>query len=60
MKVVNNYNIKDLREKLDRCKNPYIFKVNNKLVKIGFSDNNRTADDALTCVLKNLYRWFFY
>ena len=91
---MNNYNIKDLREKLDRCKNmdlndvslddvdeissikidkrkpsnqrildflskiknPYIFKVNNKLVKIGFSDNNRTADDALTCVLKNLYR----
>ena len=91
---MNNYNIKDLREKLDRCKNmdlndvslddvdeissikidkrkpsnqrildflskiknPYIFKVNNKLVKIGFSDNNRTADDALTCVLKNLCR----
>ena len=91
---MNNYNIKDLREKLDRCKNinlndvslddvdeissikidkrkssnerildflsktknPYIFKVNNKFVKIGFSDNNRTADDALTCVLKNLYR----
>lgn len=91
---MNNYNIKDLREKLDRCKNmdlsdvslddvdeissikidkrkssnqrildflsktknPYIFKVNNKLAKIGFSDNNRTDDDALTCVLKNLYR----
>jgi len=90
----NNYNVKELREKLDRCKNidlkdvslddvdeissikidrrkssnerildfltkiknPYIFKVNNTLVKIGFSDNNRTADDALTCVLKNLYR----
>lgn len=90
----NNYDIKKLREKIDRCKNmklsdvslydvdeissikidrrkssnerilnflkktknPYIFNVNNKLVKIGFSDNNRTADDALTCVLKNLYR----
>ena len=94
---MNNYNIKDLREKLDRCKNmdlndvslddvdeissikidkrkpsnqrildflsktknPYIFKVNNKLVKIGFSDNNRTADDALTCVLKIYIGDFF-
>jgi len=41
---------------LSKTKNPYIFKVNNKLVKIGFSDNNRTAYGALTCVLKNLYR----
>ena len=41
---------------LSKIKNPYIFKVNNRLVKISFSDNNRTADDALTSVLKNLYR----
>ncbi len=91
---MNKYNIKELREKLNRCKNMdlkdvslddvdeissikidkrkssderildflsktknlYIFKVNNRLVKISFSDNNRTADDALTSVLKNLYR----
>ncbi len=91
---MNKYNIKELREKLNRCKNMdlkdvslddvdeissikidkrkssderildflsktknlYIFKVNNRLVKISFSDNNRTADDALTGVLKNLYR----
>lgn len=41
---------------LSKTKNPYIFKVNNRLVKISFSDNNRTADDALISVLKNLYR----
>ena len=90
----NDYNIKELREKIDRCKNmklfdislddvdeissikidrrkssnqrilnflkktknPYIFKVNDVLVRISFSDNNRTADDCLTSVLKNLYR----
>ena len=90
----NDYNIKELREKIDRCKNmklydvslgdvddissinidrrkssnerildflrktknPYIFKVNNTLVRISFSNNERTADDCLTSVLKNLYK----
>ena len=90
----NNYDIKELREKIDRCKNmklsdvslddvdeissikidrwkssnerildflkktknPYIFKVNNTLVRISFSNNDRTVDDCLTSVLKNLYR----
>ena len=41
---------------LSKIKNPYIFKVSNKLVKIIFSDNNRTADESLTSVLENLYR----
>ena len=41
---------------LCECKNPYIFKVNGKLVKISFSNTNKTADDCLTDVLKNLYR----
>ena len=40
---------------LNKTKNPYIFKSNGKKVKISFSDNNRTADDCLTNVLKNLY-----
>ena len=90
----NSYNVKELREKLDRfknmdwkvvsldyvdeifsikidrrkssnerildfltkTKNPYIFKVNNTLVRIRFSYNDRIADDCLTSVLKNLYR----
>ena len=92
---MDKYNIKELAEKLERCrnvnldnvkledvdeitdikidrrkpseerildfltkvKNPYIFKVNGKLVRIKFSENtNLTAEDCLTNVLKNLYR----
>ncbi len=37
-------------------KNPYIFKVNEKLVRMRFSDTDKIADDYLTSVLKNLYR----
>lgn len=41
---------------LMKAKNPYVFKVKGKLVKISFSDDsNKTADDCLTNVLKNLY-----
>lgn len=39
-----------------KVKNPYIFKVNGKLVRMKFSDTNKTADDCLTKVLENLYR----
>ena len=91
---MNKYNIEELREKLERCrnmnlddvklddvdeissikidrrkssnerildfimktKNPYIFKVNGRLVRIRFSDTDKTAEDCLTNVLKNLYR----
>ena len=90
----NKYNVKELEEKLDRCRNvnlgdvtlddvdeissikidkrkpsnerilefitkvktPYIFKVNGKLVRIRFSDTDKTAEDCLTRVLENLYR----
>ena len=41
---------------LNKTKNPYVFKVNGSLVRIGFSETNKTADDCLTSVLKNLYR----
>ena len=41
---------------LTKVKNPYIFKVNGRLVKISFSDTDKTDDDCLTNVLKNLYR----
>lgn len=41
---------------LNKVKNPYIFKVNGKLVRMRFSDTEKTADDCLTDVLKNLYR----
>ena len=41
---------------LTKVKNPYIFKVNGKLVRIRFSDIDETAEDCLTRVLENLYR----
>lgn len=39
-----------------KTKNLYIFKVNGRLVRIRFSDTDKTAEDCLTNVLKNLYR----
>ena len=40
-----------------KTKNPYIFKVNGKLVRIRFSKNtDLTADDCLTKILENLHR----
>lgn len=91
---MNKYNLKEIEEKLNRCrnmkfedvtlddvdeissikidrrkpseerildfiikvKNPYIFKINGRLVRIRFSENGPTADDCLTRVLENLYR----
>lgn len=41
---------------LTQVKNPYVFKVNGKLVRMVFSENGPTADDCLTRVLENLYR----
>lgn len=41
---------------LINVKNPYIFKSNGKLVQICFSDSNKTAEECLTNVLKNLYK----
>ena len=41
---------------LTQVKNPYVFKVNENLVRMSFSENGPTADDCLTRVLKNLYR----
>ena len=41
---------------LNTVKNPYVFKHNGRLVRIGFADTNITADECLTNVLKNLYR----
>ena len=41
---------------LNKVKNPYIFKIKGKLVRIRFTENGKNADDCLTGVLKNLYR----
>lgn len=41
---------------LSEVKNPYVFKVKGRLVRMNFSENGPTADDCLTQCLKNLYR----
>lgn len=41
---------------LNSVKNPYVFNVDGKLVQIGFSDNNISADDCLTNMLSKLYK----
>lgn len=41
---------------LTQVKNPYVFKVNGKLVRMCFSENGPSADECLTQCLKNLYR----
>lgn len=38
-----------------KVKNSYIFKVDGKLIRISFSNTDKTADDCLTNVLENLY-----
>ena len=39
---------------LTQVKNPYVFNVNWKLVRMTFAENGPTADDCLTRVLENL------
>lgn len=40
---------------ISKTKNPYIFKINGRLVKIEFSDNEKSAEDCITKVIKSLY-----
>ena len=40
---------------MTKTKNSYIFKINGKLVRISFSDTNKTANDCFTRVFKKLY-----
>lgn len=41
---------------LNSYENPYVIKVNGKLVQMVFSNTGKTAEDCLTSVLKNLYK----
>ena len=41
---------------INKTKNPYVFKVNGRLVKIEFTDNGKSAEDSITNVIKSLYR----
>lgn len=41
---------------ISKTKNPYVFKINGRLVRIRFSENGPTADECLSRMLENLYR----
>lgn len=41
---------------LTQVKNPYVFKVNGRFVRMSFAENGPTADECLPKVLKKLYR----
>jgi len=41
---------------LTQVKNPYVFKVNGKLVKLEFTDNGTNAEDAIINVIKSIYK----
>ena len=41
---------------ISKTKNPYIFKVNGKLVKIEFSKNDKSAEESLTNVIESIYK----
>ena len=41
---------------LTKVKNPYIFKINGRLVRMRFSENGPAAEECITNMLENLYR----
>lgn len=41
---------------INKTKNPYIFKVNGRFMIFEFSDNGRKAEEAITNVIKSLYK----
>lgn len=53
---MKKYDIERILDFLSQVENPYVFKINGKLVQIGFTENGKKAEDCLTNVLKNLYR----
>ncbi|MBR1884204.1 MAG: hypothetical protein IJ809_04640 [Clostridia bacterium] len=38
------------------CKNPYIFKIDNSIVKLEFSESKISADKCITEVFKSIYK----
>lgn len=43
-------------EFIKNISNPYIFKIDNKIVKIEFTNNGMSAEDSITNIVSNIYR----
>ena len=41
---------------ISKTKNPYVFKINGKLVRLEFTDNGTNAKIDITNVIKSLYK----
>ena len=52
----NKFKEEKILEFISKTKNPYIFKVNGKLVKLEFTDNGTNAEDAIINVIKSIYK----
>lgn len=38
-----------------KVKNPYVLKINNKIVKLEFANNNKNAEDSIINILNKIY-----
>ena len=57
VKISRKQNIKErITEFLIDYENPYFFKSNGKIIKIEFSNNNRTAEECISSVISDLYQ----
>lgn len=52
----NKSSVERILDFLFSVKNPYVFKVNGKIVKIEFSNSNIYATNCVTNVFKNIYK----
>lgn len=43
-------------EFIKNISNPYIFKINNKIVKVEFTDNGVSAEESITNIVSSIYR----
>ena len=43
-------------EFIKNVSNPYIFKINNKIVKVEFTDNGVSAEESITNIVSSIYR----
>ena len=41
---------------LKSVRNPYFFNINNRIVQIEFSNNDKTAKECIYNVIKNIYK----
>lgn len=41
---------------IDKVSNPYIFNIDNQIVKIEFTNNSKNAEECITNVISKIYK----